>query len=90
MEYGFHFIHSTLCLSSMSRNLAGLANFFNLLVKDTSRFCEMACPSATLTPLDLEMNPCQSLAVETFQRGSVSLATAWSHVGKLMTMATKP
>ena len=82
--------HSTLCLSSMSRNLAGLANFFNLLVKDTSRFCAMACPSATLTPLDLEMNHCQSLVVETFQRGSVLLRAAWRDVAKLMTMATKP
>ena len=74
----------------MSRNLAGLANFFNLLVKDTSRFCAIACPSATLTPLDLEMNPCQSLVVETFQPGSASLGAAWSDVTKLMAIATKP
>ena len=90
MEYGFQFIHSTLCFISMSRNLAGLANFFNLLVKDTSRFCAMACPSATLSPLDLEMNAFQSLVVETSQRGSFLFGFAWRDVAKLMTMATKP
>ena len=42
----------------------------------TGRHLRLPALAATLIPLDLEMNPCQSLAVETFQRGSVLFGAA--------------
>ena len=44
--------------------LGRVGEFFQLTGEGYLFFCAMACPSATLTPLDLEMNPCQSLVVE--------------------------